>query len=219
MGINAFERRLERMVDGVFARAFRSSLRPIEIGRKLVREIDDHRSVDVKGRVIVPNQFTVTLSHDDLEQFADIHEALVRELCDAAREYARDEGYTFMGPVSVELVEAVTQKTGRFKLEGRMVEAASMAGAGSIVLPTGDRIVLGEETLTIGRLPSCDIPVPDPNVSRKHAEIRPSGAGYVVVDLGSTNGTRVNGATVNERKLTDGDVIAVGTTRLRFEAS
>jgi pSer/pThr/pTyr-binding forkhead associated (FHA) protein len=100
-----------------------------------------------------------------------------------------------------------------------MVEAASMAGAGSIVLPTGDRIVLGEETLTIGRLPSCDIPVPDPNVSRKHAEIRPSGAGYVVVDLGSTNGTRVNGATVNERKLTDGDVIAVGTTRLRFEAS
>lgn len=219
MGINAFERRLERMVDGVFARAFRSSLRPIEIGRKLVREIDDHRSVDVKGRVIVPNQFTVTLSHDDLEQFADIHEALVRELCDAAREYARDEGYTFMGPVSVELVEAVTQKTGRFKLEGRMVEAASMAGAGSIVLPTGDRIVLGEETLTIGRLPSCDIPVPDPNVSRKHAEIRPSGAGYVVVDLGSTNGTRVNGGTVNERKLTDGDVIAVGTTRLRFEAS
>jgi hypothetical protein len=219
MGINAFERRLERMVDGVFARAFRSSLRPIEIGRKLVREIDDHRSVDVKGRVIVPNQFTVTLSHDDLEQFADIHEALVRELCDAAREYARDEGYTFMGPVSVELVGAVTQKSGRFKLEGRMVEAASMAGAGSIVLPTGDRIVLGEETLTIGRLPSCDIPVPDPNVSRKHAEIRPSGAGYVVVDLGSTNGTRVNGATVNERKLTDGDVIAVGTTRLRFEAS
>jgi hypothetical protein len=219
MGINAFERRLERMVDGVFARAFRSSLRPIEIGRKLVREIDDHRSVDVKGRVIVPNQFTVTLSHDDLEQFADIHEALVRELCDAAREYARDEGYTFMGPVAVELVEAVTQKSGRFKLEGRMVEAASMAGAGSIVLPTGDRIVLGEESLTIGRLPSCDIPVPDPNVSRKHAEIRPSGAGYVVVDLGSTNGTRVNGATVNERKLTDGDVIAVGTTRLRFEAS
>ncbi len=219
MGINAFERRLERMVDGVFARAFRSSLRPIEIGRKLVREIDDHRSVDVKGRVIVPNQFTVTLSHDDLEQFADIHEALVRELCDAAREYARDEGYTFMGPVAVELVEAVTQKSGRFKLEGRMVEAASMAGAGSIVLPAGDRIVLGEESLTIGRLPSCDIPVPDPNVSRKHAEIRPSGAGYVVVDLGSTNGTRVNGATVNERKLSDGDVIAVGTTRLRFEAS
>jgi Protein of unknown function (DUF3662)/FHA domain len=219
MGINAFERRLERMVDGVFARAFRSSLRPIEIGRKLVREIDDHRSVDVKGRVIVPNQFTVTLSHDDLEQFADIHEALVRELCDAAREYARDEGYTFMGPVSVELVEAVTQKSGRFKIEGRMVEATSMAGAGSIVLPTGDRIVLGAETLTIGRLPSCDIPVPDPNVSRKHAEIRPSGAGYVVVDLGSTNGTRVNGATINERKLTDGDVIAVGTTRLRFEAS
>lgn len=219
MGINAFERRLERMVDGVFARAFRSSLRPIEIGRKLVREIDDHRSVDVKGRVIVPNQFTVSLSQSDLEQFGEIHDALVHELCDAAREYARDEGYTFMGPVAVDLVEAPNMKTGRFKVEGRMVEAATLAGAGSIVLPTGDRIVLGEETITIGRLPSCDIPVPDPNVSRKHAEIRPSGDGYVVIDLGSTNGTRVNGATVGERRLGDGDVIAVGTTRLRFEAS
>ncbi len=218
-GINAFERRLERMVDGVFARAFRSSLKPIEIGRKLVREIDDHRSVDVKGRVVVPNQFTVTLAASDLEQFAEIHEALVHELCDAAREYARDEGYTFMGPVAVELVEGLTMKTGRFKVEGKMVEAATMAGAGSIVLPTGDRIVLGSDTLTIGRLPSCDIPVPDSNVSRKHAEIRPSGDGYLVVDLGSTNGTRVNGATVAERRLGDGDVISVGTTRLRFEAS
>jgi hypothetical protein len=119
MGINAFERRLERMVDGVFARAFRSSLRPIEIGRKLVREIDDHRSVDVKGRIIVPNQFTVSLAKSDLEQFSEIHDALVHELCDAAREYARDEGYTFMGPVSVELVEMVTMKTGRFKVGGR----------------------------------------------------------------------------------------------------
>ena len=62
-------------------------------------------------------------------------------------------------------------------------------------------------------------PVADPNVSRKHAEIRPSGDGYVVIDLGSTNGTKVNGATVSERKLGDGDEIAVGTTRLRFEAS
>ncbi len=157
-GINAFERRLERMVDGVFARAFRSSLRPIEIGRKLVREIDDHRSVDVKGRIIVPNQFTVTLSASDLEQFGEIHEALVHELCDAAREYARDEGYTFMGPVAVDLVESPAMKTGRFKVEGKMVEAATMAGAGSIVLPTGDRIVLGEETITIGRLPELRHP-------------------------------------------------------------
>ena len=129
MGINAFERRLERMVDGVFARAFRSSLRPIEIGRKLVREIDDHRSVDVKGRVIVPNFFTVSLSTTDLENFSEIHEALVHELCDAAREYARDEGYTFMGPVGVDLVEGDGLKTGRFKVEGKMVEAATPAAS------------------------------------------------------------------------------------------
>src|SRR6187401_2202505 len=103
MGIRGFERRLERMVEGVFARAFRSGLRPVELGRRMVREIDDNRSVDVRGRTVVPNHFDVQLRQEDLDRFAEIHSTLVRELSDAARDHARDEGYTFLGRVEVEL--------------------------------------------------------------------------------------------------------------------
>jgi hypothetical protein len=219
MGLKGFERRLERMVEGVFARAFRSGLRPVELGRRLVREIDDNRSVDVRGRTAVPNAFTVQLSAEDLDRFAEIHETLVRELCDAAREHARDEGYTFLGPVEVELVEDSRLRAGAFQIVGRMKEGVGGAGAGSLVLPTGERVVLGEQIISIGRMPECNIVLADPNVSRNHAEIRPRGQGFVLVDLNSTNGSRVNGVRVAEQELTDGDELAFGNTRVRFEAS
>jgi Protein of unknown function (DUF3662)/FHA domain len=219
VGLKGFERRLERMVEGVFARAFRSGLRPIEIGRRLVREIDDNRSVDVRGRTVVPNHFTVCLSDDDLARFADIKETLGRELADAAREHARDEGYTFLGPVEVDLVEDGELRTGAFQIDPRMKESPGGAGAGSLVLPTGERVVLGEHVLSVGRLPECNIVLADPNVSRTHAEIRPRGQGFLLADLGSTNGTRVNGVRVGEHLLQDGDEIAFGNTRMRFEES
>ena len=219
MGLSGFERRLERMVEGVFARAFRSGLRPVEIGRRLVREIDDSRSVDVRGRTVVPNQFSVQISPDDNERFSGFHDTLIRELCDAAREHARDEGYTFLGPVEVELVVDDRLHTGAFQIEGRMREGVGGSGAGSLVLPTGERVVLGEHTITVGRMPESNIVLADPNVSRNHAEIRPQGNGFVVIDLGSTNGTRVNGVRVTEQELTDGDELTFGNTRMRFEAS
>jgi len=209
------------MVEGVFARAFRSSLRPIELGRKMVREIDDHRSVDVKGRTIVPNAFTFHLSQADHANFAEIHDALVTELSDAAREYARDEGYTFLGPVSVDLVVDPGLKPGRFGIESRMAEGkGGAAGAGALVLGDGTRVVLADRPVVVGRLSECEVMVSDPNVSRRHAEVRPAAHGYVVSDLGSTNGTRVNGAVIaGLHPLEDGDTITVGATSLRFEAS
>jgi hypothetical protein len=78
--LRSFERRLERLVEGVFARAFRSGLRPVEIGRRLVRELDDHRTIAVSGRTLVPNHFTVRLSADDHANFADMEDALRAEL-------------------------------------------------------------------------------------------------------------------------------------------
>lgn len=219
MGLQSFERRLERMVEGVFARAFRSSLRPVELGRRLVREMDDHRSVDVRGRTIVPNDFTFTLSPDDLTAFTDINEALVRELCDAAREHARDEDYSFMGPVRVTLDADSRFKAGRFALTSHMAEPApgSAEPRAALVLSDGSRIGLGEEPVTIGRLPECGIVVADPNVSRRHAVVRPAGNGWVVADLQSTNGTRVNGIPITERSLNPGDQITLGATVIRFE--
>ena len=208
------------MVDGVFSRAFKSSVRPIELGRRMVREMDENRSVDVRGRRIVPNRFVFWLSPTDHAAIGEIDEALIVELCEAAREYAREEGYHFMGPVSVELTVENNLKPGRFHVTSQMKEAPGGVGAGSLVLPTGDRVPLGPRSVVIGRLPECAIVVGDLNVSRRHAEVRALGTGFVVADLGSTNGTNVNGVRIaGERVLRDGDIVSVGTTHMRFEES
>jgi hypothetical protein len=219
MGIRGFERRLERLVEGAFARAFKSGLRPVELGRRIVREMDDNRSVGVRGGTVVPNEFTVWLSPSDIEQFEGVQDSLARELGDAAREHARDEGYAFLGPVEVELVADERLHTGAFQITGRMAEGDGGAGAGSIVLPSGDRFSLTDSVITIGRHPDSNLLLADPNVSRNHAEIRPQGERFAVVDLGSTNGTRVNGVRVDTQVLQDGDEVSFGNTRMRFEAS
>ena len=100
-----------------------------------------------------------------------------------------------------------------------MREGPGGSGAGSLSSPPATASCCGENTVTIGRLPECDIALGDPNVSRHHAEIRPRGDGFVLVDLGSTNGSRVNGVRVTERELRDGDELAFGNTRLTFQAS
>lgn len=222
MGMQSLERRLERMVVGVFSRGSRMSIRPIELGRRLVREMDDQRSVDVKGRRVVPNDFTVQLSPKDFEGFTEISDVLQTELVEAAREYARSEGYHFMGPVKVELSVDTEQKPGRFEVLAALRQApdAPGAGAGSLVLPSGQRIALSDTPVSVGRLSECTVPLNDQNVSRRHAEIRPNRQNYVVVDLGSTNGTMVNGTRIHgETALSDGDIISFGSTYVRFEAS
>jgi len=206
------------MVEGTFARVFKSGIRPVEIARRLIRAMDDGRTVGVSGESVVPNQFFVYLSSEDFARFQEVEGSLRRELGEAAREHARDEGYHFMGPVGVELVEAANYATGAFQLTARLKEGAG-GNPGSLLLPTGDRVPLGNAVLTIGRLPDCNIVLADPNVSRHHAEIRPTATGYQVVDLDSTNGTKVNGARVSDHLLDDRDEITFGNTLIRFEAS
>jgi hypothetical protein len=219
MGLKGFERRLERLVEGVFARAFKSSLRPVELGRRLVREMDDQRTVDVRGNTAVPNDFTVTLGAEDHSQFAEIEESLTRELSEAARAHAREEGYTFMGPVEVHLQLDQELHTGSFSLSARFKEGAGGTTGGSLVLPDGKRVRLGDGIATIGRATECEVRLADTSVSRRHAEVRATADGWAVADLGSTNGTKVNGAVITERKLKDGDTISVGDSHLRFETS
>ena len=169
MGLQSLEHRLERMVDGVFSRRSRGSIRPIELGRRLVREMDANRSVDVKGRRIVPNDFTVMLNAVDHAGFGDIEDALVAELAEAAREYAREEGYHFMGPVTVELAVDNTLRSGRFGIVSQLKQATSGPGMGSLVLPSGQRVYVNNGPITIGRLPECEVSVNDSNISRRHA--------------------------------------------------
>jgi hypothetical protein len=219
MGLKGFERRLERLVEGVFARTFRSELRPVELGRRLVREMDDQRTVNVDGGVAAPNSFTITLGPDDHAQMAEIGESIVRALGDQARAHAREQGYRFLGPVEVTVKVDPDLGLGSFGLSARFKEGPGGTAGGSLVLPDGTRIPLVGNPVTIGRATDVEIHLNETSVSRRHAQVRPSDGGWVVADLGSTNGTRVNGAMVaNERKLNPDDAISVGDTVIRFEA-
>jgi hypothetical protein len=186
----------------------------------MLREMDDQRSVDVRGRRIVPNEFTFSLSAKDHAGFQDIEEALHHELAETAREYARAEGYHFLGAVEIVVEVDNDLKAGKFTLQSRMRETAGPGGSGNLVLPSGERIPLTTHPVVMGRMPGCDVVLNDANVSRRHAEIAPSGGGFVVRDLGSTNGTKVNGLRIEtERNLNGGDIVSVGNTHLRFEIS
>ena len=220
MGIRGFERRLERLVEGAFARAFKSGLRPVELGRRLVREMDDNRSVGVRGGTVVPNAFTVALSASDLEQFEDVQDSLepgARRRRPGARPR---RGLLLHGPGRGRAGRSTSASTpAPSRSPGGWPKGVGGSGAGSLVLPNGDRFSLTESVISVGRHPDCNLVLADPNVSRNHAEIRPQGDRFAVVDLGSTNGTRVNGVRVDTQLLQDGDEVSFGNTRMRFEAS
>jgi Protein of unknown function (DUF3662)/FHA domain len=218
VGLQGFERRLERLVEGTFNKAFRSGLQPVEIGHRVTRVLDDGRTLGVGGRPVAPNNIGVYLSPTDFERFGSFAEALARELAEAARQHARDEGYQFVGPVTLTLVPDDTLKTGDYDVVAEIAEGAG-GHVGSLVLPDGRRVALGEHTTSMGRNSDCTVTLADPRASRQHAEIRPTADGFVITDLGSMNGTLVNGTAVRERVLHDGDEISVGATVMRFEAS
>src|SRR5579859_7849338 len=217
MGLQQFERRLERLVEGVFAKAFRSGLQPVELGCRITREMDLRRTVAPRG-TLAPNHFTVAPSEADHQRFAPIEQELVAELVEAAREHARSERYVFLGAVTVELMTDADLTRGMLLVAGEM---SAGDGPAALVLPDARRLTLGTEPVAIGRMPECAIALADPNVSRRHAEVRRAddgGGGYIIVDLGSTNGTKVNGIGVHSHRLQHGDEITVGSTHLRYEA-
>ncbi len=217
MGLQSFERRLERFVEGAFARVFRSGLQPVEIGRRLTREMDLRRTVAPRG-VLAPNDFSVLLSQSDRSRFAPIEEELVKELVEVAKEHAKTESYTFLGPVTVTIGTDESLRPGTMLVAGDM---APGQGTATLTLPDGRRVILEQDKVTLGRMPENELAVADTNVSRRHAEVRRGPEGnWVVADLGSTNGTKVNGVKISgPRQLEDGDEITVGSTTVRFEAS
>jgi len=222
MGLQSFERRLERLFEGVFAKAFRSGLEPVELGRRLVRQMDRDRKVGVSGRKVAPNHFTFELHADDLAHFTGSVEPLCRELEEAAREHAREEKYQLLGRIEVEIVGAEKQGAGTFELVSEIRAAPGGRPVGSLVLADGRRMPLGDRAVTLGRDDSCDLVLDDPTVSRTHAEVRRDGGGdgdgFEVVDMQSRNGTRVNGYGVARQRLQDGDEVHIGAVPVRFEA-
>ena len=215
MGLQAFERRLEQLVEGVFARASRGGLQPVELGRRMTREMDLERTVGVRG-LVAPNHFQIELSPQDAERFEAFGEALSQELAEGAREHARSEGYRFLGSVVVELRADPSLSPGVFRV-GATTESTAGGMTPSLVLPDGRRVTMGDQPIAIGRLPESAVALSDPNASRRHAEIVRRDGAVVIVDLGSTNGTLVNGTPVTEVPLSDGDEVTIGATVLRYE--
>ncbi len=217
MVLRSFEDRLERLVEGVFSRAFKSGLQPVEIGRRLVREIEASRTVDVSGRGLAPNRFVITVSNEDAQRFVDLHESLVTELTTTVRGYAAQNGLSFLGRVSVEFMTDPSLRVGLFRLHPSYDDTIPSADSdGWLEGPDGSSHRLRPGVTTIGRLSTCDIVLDDQNVSRQHAEVHPLGDNFQLVDLGSTNGCRVNGHRVDRHVLVHGDEISFGPIRLRF---
>jgi hypothetical protein len=254
--LRGIEHRIESVVEGLFGRAFRSHVQPVELARKLAKEMDDHKSVSV-SRVYVPNEYVLYLSPSDREQFAGYEESLLTELADYLSEHARREGYSLLSPPRLSLEEDEDLAVGEFGIATRMVQARRPTGAAPpepMPAPAGETKVykaapavtaavspdeanelgLAHERraflrrgdarhevraspLVIGRSRECDITLDDPNVSRRHAELRPEDGTYWIVDLDSTNGIEVNGKRVERAKLDHEDVIVVGKTELVFE--
>src|SRR5579862_9802358 len=133
MGLQRFERRLERLVEGGFGKAFRSGLQPVEIGRRLVRELDTRRTIGVHGTV-VPNHFTVRVSESDFARFDGLYDALITELVDTVRESAHESNYRFLGPVEVILLADPDAGIGDLEVDATIVEGDA-GPAGSVVLP------------------------------------------------------------------------------------
>jgi hypothetical protein len=248
--LRSIESKLEALFEGVFGRAFRSNVQPVELARKLVKEMDEHRSVSV-SRVYVPNEYSVYLAPADRTQFADYEPQLCEELQDYLAEHARRERYVLLTSPKVKLETDEELAVGEFGIATRLVrgprsEAPSApqepVGATTVYKPelppewevepdasaedeatepatlmiAGQRHELGPRTLVLGRSKDADIRITDPNVSRRHAEVRPSANGYTIFDLDSTNGIEIDGKRVKELALTDGASFLIGSTEVVY---
>lgn len=249
--LRSIESKIEGLFEGVFGRAFRTSVQPIELARKLVKEMDDHRNVSV-SRVYVPNEYTIYLSPNDRKQFAGYEGSLVGELQEYLAEHARRERYALLGAPVVLVTTDDELAVGEFGIATRLVaDEASDEPPPPAELPVeqpaqtmiyraptppveatpppepevvsltvaGRQHVVSEPRVVLGRSREAGVRISDVNISRKHAEIRQEGSTYWVVDLGSTNGTLVNGKRVDRQRLRDGDRITLGSTEIVFGRS
>ena len=230
MGVlQRFEQRLEGMVTGAFARVFRSAVQPVELAAALQKEVDSSAQILSRERRLAPNDFTVELSPADNERLSPYGGQLTQELKQLLREHADQQRYVFAGPLSITFVEDDKLSTGRFRVsskamaevtpvEGQRMTDTAVRRAPVILELSGMKHPLDPPGVVIGRGSEADLRVRDPGVSRRHVEIRvrPHDDDVVVtlVDLGSTNGTRVNGKRIQHATLDDGAVIEIGSTKM-----
>jgi hypothetical protein len=228
--LQKFESRLEQLVSGAFARAFRSAVQPVEVAAALQREVDNSAQILSRDRRLVPNQFHVELSPQDHERLAPYSSTLADELVEMLRDHAHEQSYVFTGPVSISFDEKDDLSTGRFRVRSSALAKVTPQSQSSvtdtavrrakvILEVNGMRHPLDPPGIVVGRGTDADLRINDPGVSRRHAEIRisPAESGVPtvsVVDLGSTNGMLVNGHKVSQATLDDGATVKIGNTTM-----
>jgi hypothetical protein len=227
--LQRFEQRLEHMVTGAFARAFRSAVQPVEIAAALQREVDNSAQILSRDRRLAPNSFTIDLSAADHDRLSVYGQTLSQELTSLLNQHAHEQHYVFAGPITMHFNRAEDLTTGRFRVKssatahvtpvpGQNMSETAVRRAPLSLDINGTRHPLEPPGVVIGRGTTADLRIDDPGVSRRHAEIRvqPGDDAVVVsvVDLGSTNGTLVNGQRVQHAILTDGARIQIGGTTI-----
>ena len=226
-GFQRFESRLESMISGVFARAFRSAVQPVEISAALQREVDNNAQILSRDRRLVPNDFHVELSRTDLDRLGPYATTLSQEMADSLRDHADAQSYVFPGPVQISFEVAEDLPTGRLRVRSRaQAKVTSNATNTQVGRATayleinGTRHPLTPPGAVVGRGTDADVRINDPGVSRRHIEFRvgsnqQGGPLQVsVVDLGSTNGMLVDGQKVAQSPLDDGSTVRIGNTTM-----
>lgn len=240
-------------VEGTFSRVFRSEVRPVEIARKLAREMEEHQ-YGTLSRTYVPNEYRVYLSPRDRDRFHSYEDALADELAGYLLEHARRERFALLSRPVIEFETDERLGLGQFGIETAVVQpeeeplparshepegepvgstmvfsaaqrvaeplenSATVRQQRALLIYGGRRLMVGPRGVTLGRSRDCDILVEDANVSRHHAELRPRGGAWVISDLGSTNGTRLNGRAVQGPEVVrPGDEIELGASVITFE--
>ena len=222
--LHDFERRLGGLVEGLFSKAFRSGLQPVEIAKRIVRTMDEAKQVGV-NEIWAPNHFEVSLSGDDAPRFTPIETALTTELQRVVLETAAERGWGLVGPPEVAMFVDQGLRKGDLDVEATLVEGEQKVAA--IPAPRAHLLIhergtvrdmpLAGELITIGRLPECDVVLEDKGASRRHAQIRLRDGEATITDLGSTNGTMLNGSPIQSRPLSHGDRITIGATLIEYE--
>jgi hypothetical protein len=233
MGIfDRFEKKVEGAVNGAFARAFKGDVQPVEIAARLQRELDAEAKLMSRDKRLVPNDFVVGLSQHDHDKLAPYGKTLADELGTELRSHAKEMGYVFNGPITIEFELRTDLPTGRFTVASQAVAGVieregptsdtSVSRARLVLEVNGTRHPLQSPGLVIGRGSEADLRINDPGISRRHAQIRVHDTGVAmqidIVDLGSTNGITVDGQKVRQAVLQEGSRIEIGSTRMLVHA-
>jgi hypothetical protein len=212
--LDNFERGLERVVNGTFAKTFRSGLEPVEITSALRRELDTRAVVVARDRILVPNKFTVRLNPKDFDSMSELGPTLTDEFVLQVERHATAQRYAFAGGISVELVDDDKLAEGVVAIDSQNVKGA-ITWTPMLEIDGSLHPLAGGRTI-IGRGSEADITVDDTGISRKHLEILWDGKRGQANDLGSTNGSKLNGLPLTKAVLEPDSMIEIGHTRIVF---